>query len=172
MEANREYFRAVSVFTNYEVSNVGRVRNSKTGRILKPNARKDGYLDVTLSKEGATRRYLIHRLVAAAFLENPCTKRCVDPIDSDKKNNIVDNLRYATHSENSRCVGKIENTSSIYKGVSLYKPTGKWKTQISVNGRVKHLGYYTDEREAAAVYNAAADMHGGDFARLNDLTIV
>ncbi len=41
MEANREYWRAVSVFTNYEVSSVGRIRNSKTGRVENPSEKPD-----------------------------------------------------------------------------------------------------------------------------------
>ena len=85
MEANREYFRAVSMFTNYEISSVGRVRNSHTGRILKLRTRKDGYLDVGLAKNGTNKRLLVHRLVAEAFLENTVGKLTVDHIDSDKK---------------------------------------------------------------------------------------
>ena len=70
MEANREYFRAVSVFTNYEISSVGRVRNSKTGRVLKTQIRKDGYVGVVLWKDGKMKNLLAHRLVAIAFIEN------------------------------------------------------------------------------------------------------
>ena len=52
MEANREYWRAVSEFTNYEVSSVGRVRNSETGKVMKQIESAYGYLVLNLSKDG------------------------------------------------------------------------------------------------------------------------
>ncbi len=170
MEANREYFRAVSVFTNYEVSSVGRVRNSNTGRIRKLRTRRDGYLDVCLSKNGMNKRFLVHRLVAEAFFENPAGKLTVDHIDSDKKNNCLSNLRFATHSENSMNKRMPTNTSSRYKGVRLNKRNNKWIASIKANGKAAFLGCFTDEREAAESYNKAALERFGEFAKLNDLT--
>lgn len=38
--------------------------------------------------------------------------------------------------------------TSKYKGVCFYKKTNKWKAQISINGKRKHLGYYPTELEA------------------------
>ena len=43
-----EEWRAFSGYANYQVSNIGRVRNVKTERILKPNIRKDGYYIIGL----------------------------------------------------------------------------------------------------------------------------
>ncbi len=167
MEANREYFRAVSVFTNYEVSSVGRIRNSKTGRILKLRTRKDGYLDVCLSKNGTTKRFLVHRLVAEAFFENPAGKRTVDHIDSDQKNNCLSNLRFATHSENSMNKRMPTNMSSRYKGVWIDKRRNKWIASIKVNGKAVFLGYFANEREAGLAYNLAAVKYFKNFAKLN-----
>ena len=170
MEANREYFRAVSVFTNYEISSVGRVRNSCTGRIMKLRARKDGYLDVSLAKNGTKKRLLVHRLVADAFLENPVGKLTVDHIDSNRGNNNWENLRPATCAENNRNRCKRANASSSYYGVSWVKKREKWTAQISINGTVVNLGSFSEEKEAAAVFNTAAIEHYGVFAKLNDLT--
>ena len=125
MEANREYFRAISVFTDYEISSVGRVRNSTTGRILKLRTSKKGYLDVCLSKNGTSKRLLVHRLVAEAFFENPTEKRTVDHIDSDRRNNCLSNLRFATVAENNRNTKKRSDCSSLYKGVCWYEPYKK-----------------------------------------------
>ncbi len=113
MEANREYWRAVSVFSNYEISSIGRVRNSKTDRILKLRTRKDVYLGVGLSKNGTTKQFLVHRLVAGAFFENPSDKRCVDHVDTNKKSNCITNLRFATHAENSRNQRSQINSTSL-----------------------------------------------------------
>ena len=60
------------------------------------------------------------------------------------------------------------NTSSVYKGVCFYKPLQKWGARIRINAKQKHLGYFTNEREAAEAYNTAAIEHYGDYAKLND----
>ncbi len=169
MEANREYWRAISVFTNYEVSSVGRVRNSKTGRILRPSNNGKGYLQVVLSKNGKCNTFEVHRLVAEQFSDNPSNKRCVDHIDNDTLNNNHENLRWATHAENGGNRRKQSGSSSIYKGVSYNKQLSKWQAYIKLPEKQLHLGTFTDEREAAEAYNAAAAEHFGEFAKLNEL---
>jgi len=170
MEANREYFRAISVFTNYEVSSVGRIRNSKTGRILKLRTRKDGYIDVCLSKNGTPKTLLVHRLVAEAFSENPLGKPDVDHIDRVKSNNSVDNLRWSTTSENLMNSNKRAFTSSIYKGVCFHGRTERWRAQIRINGIGKTVGTFRTEKEAGVCYNAFAALHFGVRANLNTIT--
>ncbi len=56
----------------------------------------------------------------------------------------------------------------MYKGVSFHKPVQKWVAHIKFNGKVQHLGYFEDEREAAEAYNAAALEHFGEYAKLNE----
>jgi hypothetical protein len=84
-----------------------------------------------------------------------------------EENNHYENLRYATHTENSRNPKIQTNTSSVCKGVPLDKQSNKWTAHIRINRKLKHLGVFTNEREAAEAYNAAAVEHYGDFARLN-----
>jgi hypothetical protein len=57
---------------NYEVCNLdGKVRNSRTGRILKPGKnKKTGYCYVHLNKDGKGKTFYVHRLVATAFIPN------------------------------------------------------------------------------------------------------
>lgn len=57
--------------------------------------------------------------------------------------------------------------TSAYKGVSLCRRTGRWRAQIWVGGRHRHLGRFDTEEAAAAAYNAAAIEVWGDHARLN-----
>ena len=165
---NSEQWAAIDGYTNYQVSWWGRVRNTKTGRILKPQPSGPGYLFVHLSKRGKVLIHYIHRLVAREWVGNPEEKRCVDHIDGSRTNNHWENLRYATHSENGRNAKNRTDGSSVYKGVSYFKPTGKWKGTIAIEGRNRHLGYFQHEREAAEAYNAAAVGHYEEFARLNE----
>jgi hypothetical protein len=60
------------------------------------------YLAVGLSKNGKQKTITIHQLVAREWIPNPENKRCVDHRDGDPTNNHHENLRYATHTENSR----------------------------------------------------------------------
>jgi len=61
----------------YEVSSDGEVKNSCTGRILRQFLRRD-YPSVELYKEGDGVIYYVHRLVAAAFIDNPTGKPCIN----------------------------------------------------------------------------------------------
>lgn len=82
----------------YEVSNTGRVRNKKTGRILTPqlNKRSGGYERVTF---GSKRDY-VHRIVAKSFLDCDIKGRDVNHIDGDKRNNNIANLEVCNRKEN------------------------------------------------------------------------
>ncbi len=169
---NREKWKSVDGFANYEISNCGRVRNATTERMLKTTTNAGDYQVINLTKNGKPKLHYVHRLVAEAFVDNPEGKRCVDHIDSKRRNNNWENLRYATHTENNRNRSKRANASSNYYGVCWVKNREKWKAQISINGTVVNLGSFVDEKEAAAAFNAAALVHYKKFAKLNDLTPV
>ena len=88
-----EEFRIIKDFPNYSISNLGRVRNNATDRILKPGIDGRGYYYVNLCKDGYAYAKNIHKLVALMFIENPDNKPYVDHIDCNKQNNNVINLR-------------------------------------------------------------------------------
>ncbi len=84
----------------YLVSNIGRVKTAKTGRVLRPAIDARGYERVCLFKVHRDRRYKVHRLVAITFIPNPDGKEQVNHKDGNKRNNSVDNLEWMTNSEN------------------------------------------------------------------------
>lgn len=85
----------------YQISNYGNIKSlnyhrSGEEKLIKPLKRKDGYLKVILYKNGKTKNYFVHKLVALMFLENPCNYNYVNHKDEDKKNNCVDNLEFCS----------------------------------------------------------------------------
>lgn len=64
-----------------------------------------------------------------------------------------------------------KNSTSIYKGVSWNKATSKWRAYIQKDGKLHHLGLFTDEIEAAKAYNKAATEMFGEFANLNKIEL-
>lgn len=97
-----EEWREIREYPKYSVSNEGRVRNFKTGRILKQGTHKQGYHLVWLSDENGRHGKSVHRLVAEAFIPNPNGKPQVNHIDGNKANNGVKNLEWNTGSENTK----------------------------------------------------------------------
>ena len=97
---------------HYQVSNFGRVKSIKFGKeiILKQSIRH-GYYYVGLLKNGKHKNYLVHRLVAEAFLENPDNLPQVNHKDENKQNNVVSNLEWCTHEYNNTYGTRIERCS-------------------------------------------------------------
>lgn len=124
---------------NYEVSDDGQVRNKKTGRILKPSTRKDGYCQVMLGRK--TVPLYIHRLVAIAFIPNPENLPQVDHIDGVKSNNMVSNLRWSNASLNALAFGyhdRIRNKQKPIRATNVL--TGETLNFESRNETAAHFG--------------------------------
>lgn len=74
----KEIFKEIKNYEGlYSVSNLGNVYSYRKNRLLNKKNCK-GYLKVQLSKNGITKNFLIHRLVAEAFIENPKSLPCVN----------------------------------------------------------------------------------------------
>ena len=98
----------------YEVSNKGKVRSSKDKitkskrhgvrkwqqRILRQKTDKNGYKRVSLWKNKTDKTFLVHRLVALAFLPEVEGKEYINHIDGNPSNNYVENLEWCNHKEN------------------------------------------------------------------------
>lgn len=81
----------------YSVNEEGEVYNSR-GQKMKTTITKNGYERFNTSRP--TKSYLVHRLVAVCFIENPLNKEQVNHKDGNKLNNKVSNLEWVTSSEN------------------------------------------------------------------------
>ena len=130
-----EIYKKILGYTNYSISNWGNVRNDKSRRIKRVTTSADGYLMTSLSEDGEAHGFGVHRLIAIAFIPNPENKTHVDHIDTNRLNNKLDNLRWATNSENMMNSKIRTNNTSGSKGVYFDKSSKKWRVQITVNGK-------------------------------------
>ena len=97
-----KHYKEIKGYENYLISNEGRVYSCKRKKFLKPRKHRCGYFQIGLRKNGVRKFYIIHRLVANAFIPNPENKRTVNHIDGCKTNNHASNLEWATDKENIR----------------------------------------------------------------------
>jgi DNA-binding transcriptional regulator YiaG len=111
----------------YMVSNFGRVKRKFkfNEKFLPGNRNKDGYLTILLVNKTNRSCQYIHRMVAINFIPNPENKKTVNHIDGNKENNHIDNLEWATHSENHlHAFKKLNRKSSTNR---YWGRTGKLK---------------------------------------------
>ena len=124
----REEWKDIKGFEGYyQVSNLGRVRSldreiyhsyNKTishykGSIMKLSKRRKGYLGLVLMKGNKQKSFLVHRLVAEAFIPNPNNYDQVNHIDENKTNNQVDNLEWCNCKYNvnyGSCIERMKAT--------------------------------------------------------------
>lgn len=121
----------------YQVSNLGKVKGVIKNIVLSP-ANNSGYMRVNLYKDGKRNMKSVHRLVAEAFIPNPENKKTVDHINHIRDDNRVENLQWATPTEQN---DEIRNKRA---GESLRKTHGDKVENVVINGVE-----YNSRREAA-----------------------
>lgn len=84
----------------YQVSNKGNVKNKQRDKCLVPKKNNRGYLGVELRKDKIRKMFLIHRLVAQAFIPNPKDFPNINHKDENPENNSADNLEWCSQSYN------------------------------------------------------------------------
>ena len=154
---NEETYKPITlydnVFSNYHISNLGNVKNSKTNRILKLDI-KNGYYYVCLyNKNFKKTKFYIHKLVAYHFLEKINDTDVIDHIDRNRLNNNYSNLRFVSLRDNLCNRNKQQNATSIYKGVYYNKKRKKYIATITTNYKINYIGAFLYERDAAIAYN-------------------
>ena len=93
-------FEKIKGFPQYEINTKGQIRNSNK-HILSQSISNNGYYRVHLCKNGKTKWYAVHRLVAETFIPNPLHLPEVNHKDENKLNNEVSNLEWCNHIDNS-----------------------------------------------------------------------
>ena len=99
----KEIWRPVVNYESaYEVSNIGRVRSLKSGKLLKLRHKGKNYWKVRLYKEGVGKEHSIHRLVVEAFISPIPQGMVVNHKDENPANNCVENLEICSYQYNSQ----------------------------------------------------------------------
>lgn len=147
-----ERWHKIEGFEDYQVSNLGRARSFKNGKvsILKPKGRR--YLQITVYGKEGKDQPLLHRLVAFYFVPNPLNLPEVNHKDLDKTNCAASNLEWCNKRENVSHFNNTKDRSSKYTGVHLIKKTRKFMARIETKGKRIYLGVYDTEAEAHQAY--------------------
>jgi hypothetical protein len=152
MEEKEEWAEIIN-YENYEVSNLGNVRNKKTGRILK-SCNKIGYCIIGLCIHSKIKTFSVHRLVAEAFIPNPEKKAHVNHKDKNKLNNNVKNLEWNTPLENNihRSSGVIQNSNQNMK---IYRVNLETNEKLEKYNSIEEAGKWTFQQ------GLAKNLHSG-----------
>ena len=141
-----EWRQVVGYEGYYEVSSLGNLRSVdryvkypkggqmlRKGKPMRQNKNKYGYVDVRLGKLGVEKAHLIHRLVASTFLDNPESKPEVNHKNGIKSDNRLENIEWATKSENRLHAYKELNSDCWLrhvKGNIFYTTNGRQTKRI------------------------------------------
>ena len=143
-------------YPNYLIYDDGRVYNKNRNRFLKPCPNSLGYYRVCLCENNERKTCKIHRLVAIHYIANPENKREVDHINRIRTDNRIENLRWATSSENNQNKGISKNNTTGVKNISYSIPRDYWVFHKTING--KRIEKYFKTKEEAIEFKNQFDL--------------
>jgi len=127
----------------YEVSNYGRVRNSKTKQIKSQHDNGKGYMGTELYKEGTGTRLYVHRLVVEAFIGIIPKDMEVDHKNNIRNDNRLENLQILTPSENNMKKSIDSRTKQGHK-LEVYYKDGKIEQYRSISECSRSINIHRD----------------------------
>ena len=125
---------------------------------------KSGFMAVRHSstKHGIRNTILMHRLIMR------CPKNMqVDHIHHDELDNRKNELRICTNRQNCHNRIPTRGLPSPFKGVYWDTSCRRWRSRITINGKLTYIGIFVNEIDAARAYDKKAKEHFGNFAYLN-----
>jgi len=145
-------WRPVPGYPNYQVSSRGQVRSLVRHKLLAQVQGKRGYLLVNLYRDGKPKNFLVHRLVALAFIGVIPAGWQVNHRDGDKRNNDVRNLEIVTVEQNRAhavkqglmCRGEANHTAKLKEA-----EVRDIRRQRAEGVRVRDIARYYDLSERA-----------------------
>lgn len=125
--------------SKYKVTSDGRVYSEYLQDFIKTFYSKGGYVRVKLNFGDRSKKYMVHRLVAKAFIPNVDNKPHVDHIDRDRTNNCVENLQWVTPKENSQ-LAVIRGSKDTVMYTFVNTETGEILEFSNKHKILKHFG--------------------------------
>lgn len=127
----------VKNYEHYLIYNDGVIINSKKGNVLKPSKNQKGYLFVELSKNGYSKKFLVHRLVYETYIGIIENGLQINHIDGNKQNNCLKNLEVVTPKQN---VQKAVECGLIKSGFNSKLSVGVACYNVLTNEKIKEYG--------------------------------
>lgn len=151
--------------TKYSVSSDGRIWSEYLQDFLKPYYSKGGYMRVKVNFGDRNKKFMVHRLVAMAFVSNPNPERFtqVDHIDCNRTNNCANNLRWVTPKENTYHAIELGNRDWYkYRFISTF--TGETLEFSNANKACKYFGGTYQIGTINKYANTGSPVKSGNFA--------
>ena len=118
-------------YPQYLIYRDGKVWSKRKKKYMKTNKTKKGYYYLTLCNDDGRKKKYIHRLIAIHYIANPNSYSQVDHKNRIRTDNRIENLRWVTHSSNSRNTGMRSDNTSGHKYIYYNITKHKWRFYIS-----------------------------------------
>lgn len=161
MNTNEEW-KDVKGFTNYEVSDLGRVRNKHNKRLKAIRCTKTGYCITDLKENNKKSTKYIHRLVSEAFIPNPNDLPCINHKDENKSNNNVNNLEWCDVKYNNSYgshINKIKRTQQLKSGKKYVQIDVKTNEVINIYNSLKDCAKSVGVKHQAIIWALSKPSH-------------
>lgn len=144
-----EIWKTITGFEAYECSQLGNIRNKKTGRLLKPSLTKSGNMIVCLRKDNRSTTKNLANLIAKTWLVNdtPNMKRYVHHKDFDNTNNSVDNLEWTTRTNDP------DNYYANLLSNEITKLVYKYKDNVDIKSVFSEILLFVEDTLTTNSYN-------------------